>query len=97
MSDRLPVRGNISYQKGNKSTLTENCDSHLVFQQQNRGLNYWSIRKTVDTQLLLLYNAGIFSRCRYVTVSTVETVKADLFPHIEAALAPDESIHSTRL
>ena len=34
---------------------------------------------------------------KYATVSTVETVKAVLFPHSEATLAPDEPIRSTGL
>ena len=40
---------------------------------------------------------AFFSRFRYATVSRVETVKADIFPHSEAVLALDDPIHSTRL
>lgn len=35
--------------------------------------------------------------CVFATVSTVETVKADLFPHREAALTADGPIHSIGL
>ena len=35
--------------------------------------------------------------CVFATVSTVETVKADIFAHSEATLTADGSIHSSRL
>jgi len=60
MSARVSVYGNIAYQYGNKSTLIKDLNSYLIVQQQNRNLNYWSIRKTVDIHHLLLYRTGIF-------------------------------------
>ena len=104
MSGIVPVRGNISCQNGNMSTPTRTV-IHICKQVQSVAKltsisRYWPSKSTGTSRYKAFSTytiQGKFTLLPPVTVSTVETVKIDLFPHNLPVIISDEPIHSTWL